>query len=169
MFLKYARDLNPVTDFFEAIKPETAEEIIAKDQRKLFDKFRKAVIEEQKRKFDLAADLAAGKSAIAGAGLGLGVGTGSVGAYLIGDSMSGGHLGSRLWNLITNKGSNISRTDRVLNKLWRNRSVGGKAGRVLTPLALMLGGGAINGSMTRATSDDIRDFMFVDKKKSYKL
>ena len=164
MFLKCAKDLDPVTDFFEVIRPKTAEEVVADDQRKMFDKFRKAVVEEQKRKFDLAADLSAGKSALAGAGLGLGVGTGLSGAYLIGDSVSGGPLGSRLWNLVTNKGSNISRTDRVLNKLWRNRSTGGKAGLVLTPLALMLGGGAINAGMSRAASDDIRDFMFANKK-----
>ena len=125
-----------------------------------FDGVRKAITDEHKEKFNAAAESAADRSTLIGAGLGAGAGAGLSGAYAVGSSLKGGKLGSRLWNLVTNKGSNVSRTSRIANKLWNGRSLKGKAGLIAAPVLAMLGGGYLNRKLSQGQSDAMRESMF---------
>lgn len=125
-----------------------------------FDSVRKAITDEHKEKFNAAAESAADRSTLIGAGLGAGAGAGLSGAYAVGSSLKGGKLGSRLWNLVTNKGSNVSRTSRIANKLWNGRSLKGKAGLIAAPVLAMLGGGYLNRKLSQGQSDSMRESMF---------
>lgn len=125
-----------------------------------FDNVRKAITDEHKDKFNAAAESAADRATLIGAGLGAGAGAGLSGAYAVGSSLKGGKLGSRLWNLVTNKGSNVSRTSRIANKLWNGRSLKGKAGLIAAPVLAMLGGGYLNRKLSQGQSDSMRESMF---------
>lgn len=125
-----------------------------------FDNVRKAITDEHKEKFNEAAESAADRATLIGAGLGAGAGAGLSGAYAVGSSLKGGKLGSRLWNLVTNKGSNVSRTSRIANKLWKGRSLKGKAGLIAAPVLAMLGGGYLNRKLSQGQSDSMRESMF---------
>lgn len=127
---------------------------------KAFNNVRDAITNEHKAKFNEAAESAADRATLIGAGLGAGAGAGLSGAYAAGSGLKGGKVGSRLWNLVTNKGSNISRTDRVLNKLWKGRSLPGKIGLAATPVLAMLGGGYLNRKLAQGQSEAMRENMF---------
>lgn len=125
-----------------------------------FDNVRKAITDEHRDKFNAAAESAADRATLIGAGLGAGAGAGLSGAYAVGSGLKGGKLGSRLWNLVTNKGSNVSRTSRIANKLWNGRSLKGKAGLIAAPVLAMLGGGYLNRKLSQGQSDSMRESMF---------
>lgn len=133
------------------------EEVAPPDKTtKAFDTLKQEIINESKAKlrdkFDSTADEyrrdATGMGFLAGGGLGAGA--------AVGQAASGGNLR----NLITNKGSNISRIQRVKNRLWTNRRPMGRLGLITAPIIGAIGLGSLARGQADAQNQALRDSVF---------